>query len=241
MGIRLTATVSSALQRRRRNHRSEIFNIIEAVMEQQRSNLTNTADYSIWKSSSDTYKSVFTTKNTWNLLHQEGTTVEWCKGLFKHHTPKFAFFTWLALHNRLSTGDRMLQWNAGVSSACIFCNQFETRDHIFFSCTYSAAVWSQLMRGLLRTRYTTIWTEVLELTLDNSLGMITTFLTRYVFQITIHILWRERNDRRHGATPISVQALVKMLDRQIRNKCLSFRQLGDFTYAASLSDWFATR
>ena len=108
MGICLTAAVSSALQRCRRNHRMEIFNSIEAVMEVQRSNLMNAADYSVWKSSSDTYKSVFSTKNTWNLLHQEGTTVEWCKGLwFKHHTPKFAFFPWLTLHNRLSTGDRI--------------------------------------------------------------------------------------------------------------------------------------
>lgn len=97
------------------------------------------------------------------------------------------------------------------------------------------------MRGLLRTQYTTTWAELSELTLDNSLDMITSFLKRYVFQITIHTLWRERNDRRHGATPISVQALLKILDRQVRNKCLSFRQLGDFAYASSLRMWIATR
>lgn len=35
------------------------------------------------------------------------------------------------------------------------------------------------------------------LTIDNSKDMITKFLTRYGFQIFLHSLWRERNDRRH--------------------------------------------
>lgn len=34
--------------------------------------------------------------------------------------------------------------------------------------------------------------------------------------------------RRHGETPTTVYIMVRLVDREIRNKCLSFKQLGDF-------------
>lgn len=120
----------------------------------------------------------------------------------------------------------MSQWNAGVSSACIFCNQFETRDHMFFSCACSAAVWSQLMRGLLLTRYTTIWAELLELMTDNSLDMITTFLIRYAFQSTIHTLWRERNDRLTRGNADLSSSVSKDVGQASQKQMLIFQAAG---------------
>ncbi|KAL0711959.1 hypothetical protein Bca4012_018937 [Brassica carinata] len=75
--------------------------------------------------------------------------------------------------------------------------------------SYEITQETQLMGSLLRTRFTTIWADLMELVLDNRPDMITTFLTRYVFQITIHSIWRERNDRRHGSTLITIPAFVK--------------------------------
>lgn len=100
MGISLTATVSSAFlsRRRRRHHRADILNMIEAGMEEQRTKLSNWEDCTVWKSGPDVYKPVFSTKNTWSLIHQHAQSVDWWKGLwFKHHTLKFALFTWLAI------------------------------------------------------------------------------------------------------------------------------------------------
>ena len=241
--VRLHATVSTALHaRRRRNHRIEVYNNIESAIEEQRNKMTEEADYSVWKNSLGTYKPVFHTRNTWKLLRQVGTIVDWYRGVwFTHHTPKYAFFTWLAILNRLTTGDRMLTWNTSVNPSCVFCNQLETRNHLFFSCPYTSAVWTQLMNGLLGSRFTIIWEDIMALTIDNSQDMITTFLTRYGFQVSLHSLWRERNDRRHQASPTSISTLVTMLDRHIRNRCSSIIKLGDQKYAASLSVWFATR
>ncbi|KAL0728762.1 hypothetical protein Bca4012_024855 [Brassica carinata] len=128
----------------------------------------------------------------------------------------------------------MLAWNPSVNSSCIFYNQLETRDHLFFSCPYSSAVWTQLMNHLLGSRFTTAWEEIIVLTIDNSQDMLTTFLTRYGFQVSLHSLWRERNDRRHGATPTSVSALISMLDRHIRSRCSSIRMLDDLRFTGSL-------
>lgn len=210
-------------------------------MEERRTKLSNEEDCAVWKSSPDAYKHVFSTKNTWSLLHQQAQTVDWHKSLwFKHHTPKFAFFTWLAIQNRLTTGDRMLQWSSSINPACVFCNQLETRDHLFFSCPFAAEVWSRLTKNLLRGRFTTDWTEIIVITKDSQ-DFLSKFLTRYVFQLSIHSLCRERNDRSHGATPTTVSVMVGMLDRQVRNKCLSFRQVRNFTFAAALGVLFSTR
>lgn len=59
---------------------------------------------------------------------------EWSKGIwFTHATPRFAFIAWLACHNRLATGDRMLRWGGNVNVACAFCEEMvESRNHIFF-------------------------------------------------------------------------------------------------------------
>ena len=140
--VRLHATVSTALHaRRRRNHRIEVYNNIESAIEEQRNKMTEEADYSVWKNSLGTYKPVFHTRNTWKLLRQVGTIVDWYRGVwFTHHTPKYAFFTWLAILNRLTTGDRMLTWNTSVNPSCVFCNQLETSNHLFFSCPYTSAV-----------------------------------------------------------------------------------------------------
>lgn len=39
-----------------------------------------------------------------------------------YSTPKFAFISWLALHNRLATGDRILKWNSGANVSGVLSN-----------------------------------------------------------------------------------------------------------------------
>ena len=63
------------------------------------------------------------------------------------------------------------------------------------------------------------------------------FLTRYVLQVSVHVLWKERNDRKHGAAPMTATSLAKSLNKLVRNRCLSFRQTGDFNYVSGLSLW----
>ena len=96
------------------------------------------------------------------------------------------------------------------------------------------------MSGLLQTSFTSKWSELLVLIMDNSGDFLTNFLTRYTLQAAIHSIWRERNERRHGAIATLAMALEKLLDRQVRNRCCSIQQLGDQNYAGSLSRWFAT-
>lgn len=60
-------------------------------------------------------------KDTWNHIRTSSNQVAWQKGVwFTHATPKFSFCTWLALQDRLSTGDRMQRWNNGYNRVMRF-------------------------------------------------------------------------------------------------------------------------
>jgi len=75
-------------------------------------------------------KGTYISAETWNFLRKKKDNVDWWHLVwFPHAIPKQAFILWLTMHNRLSTGDRLLAWGK-----CVFCrNSIESRDHIFFS------------------------------------------------------------------------------------------------------------
>lgn len=212
MGISRHATVAQALAtRRRRQHHSSNLNQIEHLLHtyQARGSVIS-ADIPLWKQTGDEYKSYFQSKKTWMLIRKNGVENNWHGGIwFRHFTPKYAFCAWLAIHNRLSTADRMQAWNNGMNTACILCQDpMETRDHLFFSCGYSAEIWSALTKGLLKRRHSTSWTSILSVISDTSQDSTTLLLVRYVFQATLHSIWRERNSRRHGEKPTPPHQLI---------------------------------
>lgn len=69
---------------------------------------------------------------TWQQIHVTSPMTNWSKVVwFSHEVPRYAFITWLAVKNRLSTGDRMQSW--GQIQGCLFCGEpNETRDYLFF-------------------------------------------------------------------------------------------------------------
>ncbi|XP_013694239.1 uncharacterized protein LOC106398196 [Brassica napus] len=128
-------------------------------MENQRLKVVDAEDTPLWKQKEGTYKNLVSTKRTWHLIRQAAPIVNWHTGIwFQQATSKYAFCTWLALHNRLTTGDRMITWSSSIDPACIFCQHgIEIRNYLFFECVFTAAVWTKLTRGLLGTHFSTNW------------------------------------------------------------------------------------
>ena len=84
---------------------------------------------------------------TYTLLRPRAPKVSWRK-LICHNSasPKSVFITWLALHGRLPTCDRVVKWIPNISvlrPMCKMCN--ETMQHLFFESSFSASVWSRLL------------------------------------------------------------------------------------------------
>ena len=172
------------------------------------------------------YKPKFITRDTWNHIRSTTSKVSWHKALwFNQATPKFRFCTWLALGNRLTTGDRMAAWNVGIDGSCVLCNQhLETRDHLFFSCSYTSMVWRKLVQNLYRAHFSTDWSTIVEFLSQSGDDRETLFLARYAFQAAIHMLWRERNARKHGEAPSSQGTIIKFIDKAVRNRLMSLRR-----------------
>ena len=230
MGITLHATVAAAVvSHRKRQHRVDILNQIETALDEIRHRGLNTVEDIVrWKGRSSGYHTSFSTTETWEATREAKQNVEWYKGIwFLHATPKYSLLSWLAIRNRLTTGDRMLQWHVAVDSSYALCHQpLETRSHLFFTCPYSVEVWTAPTAKLLAHKFSTHWDTIIKLLTDRSLGHECLFLTRYTFQLTLHSVWKERNCRRHGEAPAPSAHLIRFLDKQVRNRVSSIRELG---------------
>lgn len=140
LGIPLNATVERAVQSyRRRRHIVFVFMQIEHEILRLRNQGHNQEDdVCQWRRENDEFRPGFSSSQKWNIIRSHLPKTPWFKGIwFPGETPKYSFLTWLAAHNRLSTGDMILRWNPQVVSTCWLCNSVtESRDHLFFECSF---------------------------------------------------------------------------------------------------------
>ena len=177
------------------------------------------------------------------LIREDYTQNNWARGIwFSQATPKFAFMAWLAMLNRLTTMDRVARWSQGVDVTCVLCkNAEESRNHLFFECTYSSQLWEHLMKGILRDAYTKDWSEVVVILARSDSDKKRSFCTRYAFQAIVHTIWKERNKIRHREKPLPMEVVKKLIDKGVRNKLGLMRLKGGKRMENALQYWFSTR
>ncbi|XP_013624341.1 PREDICTED: uncharacterized protein LOC106330421 [Brassica oleracea var. oleracea] len=115
LGIARNARVSDAARQsewrvrgQRSRHYHELHARIQAepVPDEERG-----GDVVLWKHSDDNYKTCFSSAKTWDQIRDRRPVVFWSKSVwFTQGVPRFSFIVWLAVKNRLSTGDRMRAW-----------------------------------------------------------------------------------------------------------------------------------
>lgn len=147
-------------------------------------------DVCLWKRENGDFRTDFITSHTWHLTRIQSPKVSWCKGIwFKGATPKFSFLTWLAILNRLATGEGVLRWNPQADPTCWLCkSDIETRDHIFFDCSYSKEVWQGTIKNLIGQGSAYNWKRLVRLLVEGVRGRNETFLVRYFFQAVAYEL-----------------------------------------------------
>lgn len=176
-------------------------------------------DINLWKCRSG-YKTSFLTKETWLMVRVNHEKCDWVKGVwFSMATPKFAFISWLAMRDRLSTMDRVSLWSQGVDTTCVLCNLApECRNHLFFECVYSAQVWDYLLLGIMRSSHSTAWTSIVPWVCAEDRDKKREFCIRYAFQAAVYAIWRKRNRIKHGEKAMPLSMLKRIIDKGIRNK-----------------------
>ncbi|XP_048611918.1 uncharacterized protein LOC125586144 [Brassica napus] len=104
----------------------------------------------------------FSSSNVYNFLLPTTPTVPWRPLIWiKRDIPKHQTLAWLMLLNRSPTRDRLITWGLQVDPLCLLCNQGnESRDHLFFSCSFSATVWNHFSTSFGITSPSTSWSDV---------------------------------------------------------------------------------
>lgn len=142
-------------------HRSEVLKDLEVLLNSVRSKIrSEVTDVNVWRRKSG-FKANFSTNKTWMTIRETNVQYSWTRGTwFSMATPKFAFVAWLAMLDRLSTMDRVSKWSHGVDTTCVMCKiEAETRDHLFFKCSYTSQLWEHLTSGILRSSYSNDWSS----------------------------------------------------------------------------------
>lgn len=235
--------VDVLITHRRRRHRECVLNDIEDEIEKLKNGSVQDDDRPLWRSAEGKYMNNFSSKKTWLQLRISRPVCAWNRGVwFPQATPKYSFMLWIAMRNRMQTGDKMQAWNTSINTECVLCHEVqETGQHLFFSCPYSFIVWESLVKGLLRERFTAVWNDIVALISDSSYPPTEMFLIRYSLQVAVHGIWRERNARRHGEKPKDARVLSRLMDKTIRLHLLAVKAQNQAYLEKGLRTWFGTR
>ena len=92
----------------------------------------------------------FSIKLMYAQLQGSNTHVPWKRVVCNNKAgPRSIFITWLLLHHRLLTADRLISWGVSCISTCPLCGDAdETLEHLFFICPYSSSVWAAILQLL---------------------------------------------------------------------------------------------
>jgi hypothetical protein len=104
--------------------------------------------------------------------------------------PKITFFLWLVVHNKNLTRDNLVKWQSVDDLTCVFCNELDTCNHLFFECVVAKAAWNEIKLCVGSTEAIVDINSVAEKWEDkrdnSALNMINAAL--------LWVLWLTRND-----------------------------------------------
>lgn len=151
--------------------------------------------------------------------------------------PRHDFLAWLVVLDRCPTRDRLLSWGLTVNPLCLLCNsENESRDHLFFKCDYTHALWSGIAQrcNLLALHS---WNDTLTQLQGLSANRSIRRLTLMAVKATIYWIWNERNSRLHRGIFRDKDSLFLIIDRQIRNRISSLRVSHPTTSSTMMQCW----
>ncbi|XP_070056721.1 uncharacterized protein [Nicotiana tomentosiformis] len=101
-------------------------------------------------------KGRFQIKRAYTQLLPQLPKVTW-KSIHMHPQihPRFKFHLWLAIHQRLSTVERLQKFGIQVPFNCVFCAlNIKIFSHLFFECSSTSMLWIRMLKWLGHHRRT---------------------------------------------------------------------------------------
>ena len=143
--------------------------------------------------------------------------------------PRHAVITWMALLNRLPTLDRLVAWGLAATGICRLCQkEGETRDHLFFECCYSKAVWKIVLQlcGLQREVYS--WDVEVNWAIKKLKGKsLVAIILRIAWRAYIYGIWRERNQRIYNQKSENGSYILEQIKSIVRLRTSRLKHIED--------------
>ncbi|CAA7019532.1 unnamed protein product [Microthlaspi erraticum] len=185
------------------------------------------ADIPVWSIRGSPQRS-FSLRAVWNEIRPTHPEVLWASLLWhKAGIARHQAITWLFLLNRTPTLDRMIGWGYKVEGTCLLCSlDLETRDHLFFRCPFSAAIWRRIKLLLhapmapMEWNHLLSWFNVTLLDSSKKLAML------QGWQGAIYEIWRERNRRLHNGVTLPYGRVFNLIFSSTKDKCRAMVLLG---------------
>lgn len=160
--------------------------------------------------------------STWLHLIQPRPKVTWHSLIwFKGMIPRYSFICWLAILNRLSTKDRQHRFNPDILPKCVLCGLEESRDHLFFACSFSSHVWSNIT-GILSQQAIFIWDQHIQWGIGLKRRNLNNTVSKLAWQSSIYHLWQERNRRIHRSQANTPHGVTDAIIQSLKMRILSF-------------------
>lgn len=94
------------------------------------------------------HKGIFSVKSLYNAL-SNSPQGEYHRRIWKGKIPeKIKIFLWLLTNDAILTKDNLLKRKWQGDARCMFCEENETIDHLFFQCPVAKAIWLVVARCL---------------------------------------------------------------------------------------------
>ncbi|KAG2260728.1 hypothetical protein Bca52824_080022 [Brassica carinata] len=183
--------------------------------------LASETDKFLWRNSPDTEPGQFVASRTWETLNPAPPPVTWHKSIwFKSRIPKHAFLAWVTILNRLPTRDRLLQWGSNVSASCLLCDVAdESRDHLFFSCSFSHEIWNAFFSHSTFNP-PTLFEAVISWLSSSSSNRKVKAICNLLVQALVYAIWKERNLRLHTSKTRPPHIIIKEVKGLIKAKLI---------------------
>ncbi|KAJ0954953.1 hypothetical protein HanRHA438_Chr00c04g0845041 [Helianthus annuus] len=138
----------------------------------------------------------------------------------------------------------MAVWEAGSATnlrlmCCPLCSyDRDSRDHLFFRCTYSAEVWGLVRDMADMGNVDNSWSSIIQWieghAQSNSLESI---VSNLLVAASTYFLWQERNSRLFSRDRRNANVLSKIIIETVRLKLMGFRVGGDVKQKRLLDKW----
>ena len=177
-----------------------------------------------WKFPGNNYSAVA----VWRELRPKKEKVAWHRLIWSPFVvPKHAIIAWMAILNRLPTKDRLRRWGLVMDGECPLCkHEQETRNHLFFECSYSKAIWKMILQQCRLGRDVRGWSYELTWAIQKLKGKsLISILLTIGWNALIYQVWRERNNRLFKQKEETTEQIMEKIEDVVRHRTAKLRNV----------------